>query len=303
VSPPASGLAAAEAPRAATLRAILLALFAFASFSTMDTLVKLLASRFAPVQIACFVAMAGLLPPVLAALLRQDPGRLATRAPRLQILRGLPMLVGGVAAFVAYSLLPLADAYAIAFTQPLIVTAMSLPLLGERVGWRLWAAVLVGFLGVLVVLRPGAGVLGLGALAAGINAVGNGLALVLIRRGRASDTAEAFALWGNLVIALGTAPALLWFWATPGPADLGLFLLAGLCGGTSFLTLSQAFRLAPAAVVAPFQYSQMPYALLVGLLVFGDRPDPITLLGAAIVIGSGLYILHHEAARGRAEPG
>jgi drug/metabolite transporter (DMT)-like permease len=298
VSPPVSALPAAGAPRAATLRAILLALLAFASFSTMDTFVKLLAERFPPVQIACFVATAGLLPPVLAALLRQDPGRLATHAPRLQLLRGVLMLVGGVAAFVGYSLLPLADAYAIAFTQPLIVTAMSMPLLGERVGPRRWAAVLVGFLGVLVVLRPGAGVLGLGALAAGINALGNGLALVLIRRAHATETAEAFAFWGNLVIALGTAPALLWFWTTPAAADLGLFLLAGLCGGTSFLVLSQAFRLAHAAVIAPFQYSQMPYAILVGLLVFGDRPDPLTLLGAAIVIGSGLYILQREATGG-----
>jgi drug/metabolite transporter (DMT)-like permease len=298
VSPPVSALPAAGAPRAATLRAILLALLAFASFSTMDTFVKLLAERFPPVQIACFVATAGLLPPVLAALLRQDPGRLATHAPRLQLLRGVLMLVGGVAAFVGYSLLPLADAYAIAFTQPLIVTAMSMPLLGERVGPRRWAAVLVGFLGVLVVLRPGAGVLGLGALAAGINAVGNGLALVLIRRAHATETAEAFAFWGNLVIALGTAPALLWFWTTPAAADLGLFLLAGLCGGTSFLVLSQAFKLAHAAVIAPFQYSQMPYAILVGLVVFGDRPDPLTLLGAAIVIGSGLYILQREATGG-----
>jgi drug/metabolite transporter (DMT)-like permease len=298
VSPPVSALPAAGAPRAATLRAILLALLAFASFSTMDTFVKLLAERFPPVQIACFVATAGLLPPVLAAFLRQDPGRLATHAPRLQLLRGVLMLVGGVAAFVGYSLLPLADAYAIAFTQPLIVTAMSMPLLGERVGPRRWAAVLVGFLGVLVVLRPGAGVLGLGALAAGINALGNGLALVLIRRAHATETAEAFAFWGNLVIALGTAPALLWFWTMPAAADLGLFLLAGLCGGTSFLVLSQAFRLAHAAVIAPFQYSQMPYAILVGLLVFGDRPDPLTLLGAAIVIGSGLYILQREATGG-----
>ncbi|MEK0083493.1 DMT family transporter [Benzoatithermus flavus] len=277
--------------RATVLRPILLTLFAYASFTTMDTLVKLLSARFHPVQIACLVAAAGLLPPVLSALLRREPKRLESRAPGLQLLRGLLMLVGGIAAFMAYALLPLADAYTIAFTQPLIVIAFSVPLLGERPGWRRWAAVVAGFLGVLVMLRPGAGVFGAGALAAMVNAIGNGLALVLIRRAAARDAAEAFAFWGNAVIAAGSALALPWFWTTPSGLDLGLFLLAGLCSGTSFLVLATAYRLAPAAIVAPFQYSQMPYAILIGLLVFGDRPDPLALLGAVIVIASGLYVL------------
>lgn len=289
----ASTLAARES-RAAIVRAILLTLAAYASFSTMDTLVKLLSARFPPVQIACLVAAAGLLPPLLSALLQGEPRRLASRVPGLQILRGLLMLVGGVAAFTGYALLPLADAYTIAFTQPLIVIALSWPLLGERVGWRRWAAVLVGFLGVLVMLRPGAGVLGVGALAAGVNAVCNGLALALVRRAGMRDAAEASAFWGNAVIAAGAALALPWLWVAPGLLDLGLFLLAGLCSGASFLMLAAAYRLAPAGIVAPFQYSQMPYAILVGLLVFGDRPDPLALLGAAIVIGSGLYVIRSE---------
>ena len=275
-------------------RAIRLALLAYAAFSTMDTLVKLLSASFHPVQIACLVAAANLLVPVLAALARGEPRRLRTKAPRLQLLRGLLMLVGGVAAFVGYALLPLADAYAIAFTQPLLVTALAVPLLGERVGVRRWAAIAVGFGGILLVLRPGSGIAGLGALAAIVNVLGNGLALTLIRRAHAQESAEAFAFWGNLVIALGTALALPWLWRTPDLAELGLFLLAGLCGGTAFLVLAQAYRLAPAAVVAPFQYSQMPYAILAGLVLFGDRPEPMTLLGAAIVIATGLYLLQQE---------
>lgn len=275
-------------------RAIRLALLAYAAFSTMDTLVKLLSARFHPVQIACLVAAMSLLVPVLAACLRGEPRRLCTRAPGLQLLRGLLMLIGGVAAFAAYALMPLADAYAIAFTMPLLVTALAVPLLGERVGARRWAAIGVGFAGVLVMLRPGSGIAGLGALAALVNVLGNGLALTLIRRAHARESAEAFAFWGNLVIAAGTALALPWLWRTPDLADLGLFLLAGICGGTAFLVLAQAFRLAPAAVVAPFQYSQMPYAILAGLVLFGDRPDPMTLLGAAIVIAMGLYLLQQE---------
>jgi drug/metabolite transporter (DMT)-like permease len=294
----AAALPTAAADRRATLRAVLLALLAYASFTTMDTLVKLLSARFHAIEIACLVAAAGVLPPVLSAFLQREPRRLATRAPGLQLLRGLLMLAGGVAAFTAYALLPLADAYTIAFTQPLIVIALSVPLLGERVGWRRWAAVLVGFTGVLVMLRPGAGMLGAGALAAGINALCNGLALALIRRASARDAPEAFAFWGNAVLAAGASLALPWFWTTPTLAELGLFLLAGTCSGTSFLMLAAAFRSAPAAVVAPFQYSQMPYAILVGLFVFGDRPDLWALLGAAIVIGSGLYVLQLEANGG-----
>ena len=276
------------------LRAILLALGAYASFSVMDTLVKLLSARFHPVQLACFVATAGLIPAMASAFLRRDPRVLASRARRLQLVRGLLMLLGGVAAFASYALLPLADAYAIGFTQPLIVTALAWPLLGERVGWHRWAAVLVSFLGVLIVLRPGAGVLGLGAAAALLNALCNGLAIALIRRAHAREPAEAFAFWGNAVIATGTALALPWFWVTPTLPELGLFLLAGLLGGSSFLTLAHAIKLAPAATIAPFQYSQMTYAILVGLFVFGDVPDPMTLLGAAVIIASGLYVLRQE---------
>lgn len=278
----------------AVLRAILLALGAYASFSVMDTLVKLLSARFHPVQLACFVATAGLIPAMASAFLRRDPRVLASRARRLQLVRGLLMLLGGVAAFASYALLPLADAYAIGFTQPLIVTALAWPLLGERVGWHRWAAVLVSFLGVLIVLRPGAGVLGLGAAAALLNALCNGLAIALIRRAHAREPAEAFAFWGNAVIATGTALALPWFWVTPTLPELGLFLLAGLLGGSSFLTLAHAIKLAPAATIAPFQYSQMTYAILVGLFVFGDVPDPMTLLGAAVIIASGLYVLRQE---------
>ena len=194
----------------------------------------------------------------------------------------------------AYALLPLADAYAIGFTQPLIVIALASPLLGERVGLRRWAAVVVSFVGVLIVLRPGAGVFGLGALAALVNALCNGTAILLIRRAHARETAEAFAFWGNAVIAAGTALILPWFWVTPSLSEFGLFLVAGLLGGFSSLVIAYALKLAPAATIAPFQYSQMTYAILAGVMLFYDVPDPITLLGAVVIIASGLLVLRQE---------
>ena len=114
--------------------------------------------------------------------------------------------------------------------------------------------------------------------------------------------AEAFAFWGNAVIAIGTAMALPWFWAAPSGGELGLFLVAGLLGGSSFLILAYALKLAPAASIAPFQYSQMTYAILVGIFVFGDLPDPLTLLGAAVIIASGLFVLRQETSSRAAAP-
>lgn len=286
--------------RGRTLLAVALANLAYATFTGMDTLVKLLSESFHPVQIACLVALVGMVPPVLAGLLRGGPRRLATRRPGVQLVRGLAMLVGGVAAFMAYALMPLADAYAVNFTQPLIITALAVPLLRERVEWQRWLAVAIGFMGVLVMLRPGGGVLGMGAMFALVNAFGNGLALLLVRRLGPDETAEACVLWGNATIVLGTAPLLFWLGRMPDLQQALLFLAAGACGGIAFLLLSRAYQMAAAGLLAPFQYCQMPYALVVGLLVFGQGPNLGTILGAAIVIASGLYLLERE--RRRPEP-
>lgn len=271
-----------------------LALAAFALFSAVDLLVKLASARLHPLQLVCIVAVLALVPPMAMVLARGDIRRLGTAKPLIHLMRGLAMLVGGVGAVFAYSLMPLADAYAVNFTLPLIVTALSWPLLGERVAWPSWLAVIIGFLGLLVMIRPGGSVLGIGAAFALINALFNGLALMLIRKLGPDEPVEACVLWGNLTIALGTAPTLFWIGQMPDLREALLLLGAGLGAGVSFLLLSRAFQLAPAAVVAPLQYSQMPLAIFWGYLVFGHRPEAGMLLGAAVVIGCGLFLIYRE---------
>lgn len=284
------------APR--VLAGMLMALAGALGYTAMDTLVKLLTARLPSVQILLIVYLVGMLPPLLWCLATGNRAALRSRRPLVQLVRGLAMLLASALFFHALSRLPLADAYALLFTMPLIITALSVPMLGERVGWRRLGAVLVGFAGVLIMLRPGGGLLEPAALGVLGCAAAAALSNVLIRRFGAVETALSFVVYGNLIAVAGTLPFAAAVWVTPLAAELPLLLTAGLLGGLAGLAVTTAYRVAPAAVIAPFQYMQMPGGLIVGYLLFGDLPEPLMLLGAAIIIGSGLYILHREARLG-----
>ena len=161
------------------------------------------------------------------------------------------------------------------------------------------ATVLVGFLGVLIMLRPGSGLFGAAALAALFGAVVHACNMLLLRRMRGVDPPEVFGIWGNGLTLLATALALPWLWRTPSPGDLALHAFAGIVAGSGFLLLVVAHARAPVSVLAPFQYSQMIYGIVLGVLLFGDLPRPATMVGAAVVVASGLYIFHREAVRRR----
>ena len=281
------------APR--VVAGMLTALAGALGYTAMDTVVKLLTARLPSVQILFVVYGVGVLPPLLWCLATGNAAALRSRRPLVQLVRGLAMLLASMLFFHALSRLPLADAYALLFTMPLIVTALSVPMLGEPVGWRRLVAVIVGFAGVLVMLRPGAGIVEPAALGVLGCAVAAGFSNVLIRRFGAVETAESFVVYGNLIAVIGTLPFAASVWVTPTAAEMLLLLMAGLLGGLAALAVTTAYRVAPAALVAPFQYMQMPGGLLTGYLLFGDLPEALMLLGAAIIIGSGLYILHREA--------
>lgn len=272
---------------------------AFALFTVMDTLVKWLSASY-PVHQLVFTNAAFALLPVLAMTLRRGGiARLRTRRLHLHVFRGMLGVVSGFLGFYAYSRLPLADAYAIIFTTPLLITALSVPILGERVGWRRWTAVAVGFLGVLVMLRPGVAPIGPGSLAALGAACASATAILLVRKLSATESTTAIALYSNLTV-IAVVGALLPFGGiVPDLWDLLLMAASGLIGGTALLILIAAYRRAPAALVAPFQYSQMIWAILLGLVIWGDVPDPAKLLGALIVAASGLFVVYRETALGR----
>ena len=275
-----------------TLTGIAMALAAMFLFSGMDGLSKYLAVDYHPIEIAAmrqvFTALA-LLPFVVRA-----PRALRATRPWLQIGRGLCMFGSSIFFIFGLSRLPIADASAIGFVSPLLVTALSIPFLGEKVGVRRWTAVIVGFTGVMIVVRPGTGAFNPAALFPLVSAAAWALGLILTRIMRSSDQVLTTIFYSTMVgLAVGGS-ALPLVWRTPDPAALALMATMGLLSAISQTLLIAAFARAAASILAPFSYSQMLWSTLIGYFVFATIPDAVTWTGAAIVIASGIYTLHRE---------
>ena len=195
------------------------------------------------------------------------------------------------------SRLPIADAIAISFAGPLFITALATPLLGERVGWRRWVAVMIGFAGVLVMIRPTGDMIRIAALFP-LSAACIGAFRDIVTRGLSrTDTSVSILTVSTVAVTLSGLLTLPYGWKTPLPMDVGLLAVAGLLLGSAHYFMIEAYRLAEAAVVAPFKYTSMVWAVLAGYLVWGDIPDDWTFAGSALVIASGLYILHRKTRR------
>ncbi|MDB2408050.1 DMT family transporter [Jannaschia sp.] len=284
--------------RTSPLPGILLALTAFALFSGHDVAVKMLGGGYAVFQIVFFSAL--LTFPLVTFMLLRDAqeGTLRPVHPWWTALRTVSAVITGFGAFYAFSVLPLAQVYAIIFASPLLITLLSIPILGEKVGLHRGGAVVVGLIGVLIVLRPGSVDLELGHAAALAAAFFGALSAVIMRRiGRDERTAVMmlYPLMGNFVV-MG---CLLPFVYRPMPLpDLGLWVTMASFGFLAGICLIQAYRRADAVLVAPMQYSQIIWAALYGWVFFGETIGLATALGAAVIIASGLYIVLREG-RGR----
>jgi len=219
------------------------------------------------------------------------------RYPKIQLLRAVLMIASTFLFVNGLRLMPLADTVAIAFVGPIFVTALAPVLLSEKVGWRRWTAVLVGFIGVLIILRPGGGALNWAALLPAGAAL-CGACRDLLTRGISQGEASGTTLfYSTLGVALAGAVMAPFGWQTPDLADLGLFALAGLLLSVAHFLHIETFRFAEAAVVTPFKYSALLWAMAIGYLAWGDIPDHRTFLGAALLVASGLYIFHREGRR------
>ena len=207
--------------------------------------------------------------------------------------------VSMVLGFYALSMLPLADATALGFSQPLFSVCVAALILREKVRWRRWSATVVGFIGVLVMVRPGAGSLQLGALVALANALTVSLSILLVRRLSDSETPlmilTQFAIWSTLLLA---APAI-WVWRWP--SAWGWVLAVGVSASATIgqYFWVQAFKAGEMSAVAPFEYLRLPFAVFMGWLIFGQMPEIWTYVGAVIVIASALYIAQREAQLAR----
>ncbi len=278
----------------APLQGIALMIAAFTTFAALDTTAKYLVQFYPPEQVVwarytghCVLALVILWPRNGAALLRSR--RLGT-----QVLRSLLLFATTCTNFVALQYLQLAETSAIFFSTPLIVALLSVPLLGERIGPRRWTAIMIGFLGVLVVVRPGLGLMHWAAGLSLLTAIGAALYQITTRKLAGVDPAATTQFYTALVGTLAITPLVPFTWQAPDLTGVLLMALLGALGGFGHWLLILAHRMAPAPILAPFNYTQIAPMVLLGFLVFGDLPDVWTVTGAGVVLASGLYLLYRE---------
>ena len=283
---------------AAPARAIVCMLIGVVLLALNDALIKSLTQDY-PVGEILFLRGVFVCPWIMVFAWRAG-GLRALRVVRVegQALRGLCVIASSFLFVTGLRYLPLADAIAVAFTGPLFVTAMAPYALGERVGWRRRLAVLAGFLGVLIMARPGGEAMQWALLfPLGAALCGGTRDLITRRISRTETTVSVLFVTTLMVVLAGLATAPLG-WAPLRAGDLWVFASSGtLIAGAHYLMI-EAFRLGEAALVAPFKYTSMVWALLFGFLIFGDLPDAWTLLGAGVVVLAGFYVLRRET-RGR----
>lgn len=267
-------------------------------FVSMDSVAKHLSQSYPVPQVvwARFVFHALLLALFLGPRLRATA---ITRRPGLQFLRSGLLTVTTILFFSGLHYLPLADANALMQVGPLVVTALSMPLLAEHVGIRRWAGVAVGFAGALIIVRPGSDAMQAAAFLPLAAATTYGLYQIATRMLSRSDAPLTTLFYTPAIGAAVMSLVVPFFWTAPDIEGWALMVLVGLIGGVSHFTLIKAFTAAPAATVSPFGYTSLVWAVLFGLVIFGDFPDVWTIVGASIIAGSGLYILHREHVRKR----
>jgi drug/metabolite transporter (DMT)-like permease len=219
----------------------------------------------------------------------------ATLRPRDHVLRGLSQSISQTCLVLAFSLMPLAGAVAINFSSPLFAALVSIVWLKERAGWVRSAALLIGFVGVLIVTNPGANSLTVGALFALINAVMYGTVTVAVRGMTRTESASTLVIWQLTVIAFFHSFLLLFGWRTPSLLDAALMFGSGFTNAVGQWFWTKALHLAPAAAVTPFYYLMLIWALIIGFIVWGDVPTLGLLVGSGIVVSTGLFLFLREA--------
>ena len=274
---------------------ILLMLAAVACFTALDGAAKVLVHDYSIVEIAWGRYLFNLL--LLSFFIpRLGMGGLVTTAkPVLQIVRGFLLLTSTASLFAALQFLPMADTYAITFISPIIVAALSVPLLKEQIRPSHWVAILCGFLGVIVVIRPGSGAVGSAAIFPLIMALAYATYQIVTRTMSAGESAITTVFYTALVGSASMSCALPVVWRVPTMAAWTLFFWMGLVGLIGQLLLFKAFRLAPASLLSPFAYTQILWACMIGYAVFGDVPDFWTAIGSLIIVASGLFLVCYAA--------
>lgn len=267
----------------------------------MDVLIKLLSARYPTFQIIFARNFFAFLPLMILFMRAGDWRFLRTQRLGQHMLRSVFGFSAMIGFFIGIGALPLATVYTIGFAGPILITALSVPLLGEKVGPHRWAAVVVGFIGVLIVLRPGAVDWNFGLTATVTATLFYALAMIQIRKLAAVEAGPTVVFYFTLFCTLASGLVLPFVWVTPASwLDLLMLMGVGILGGTAQILLTAGYRHSDASLLAPFEYSALVWAVVFGWFIFGDWPDEYTWAGSAVLIASGLYILWREVARRRA---
>jgi drug/metabolite transporter (DMT)-like permease len=289
------------------LKAILLKLASALLFAVMQTLVRALGDTFPVGQIVFFRSAFAILPVVLIYAWRHElRAAMRTKHPFAHVSRGATSVAGMFLNFGALARLPLVEATAISFVSPLITVGFAAVFLKERVRIYRWSAVVVGFLGVLVMLTPHLTLFSgvapassvVGAALALTAAFTNAGAVIQTRRLTDTETTPAIVFYFSLFCAVGGLLTLPFGWQTPGASQLVALVALGICGGLAHILLTESYRYAPASVVAPFDYTSMLWAFVLGYAVFGEVPTIAVFIGSIIVAGAGLFVLWRERQLG-----
>ena len=277
-----------------TRLAILFILITSVMFALLDTGVKFFGQFYPVLQIAWarYVFQMVLVPVVIGRTRPRDIIR--TKRPWLQVLRSLMMVGATLSFFTAVRYMSVAEAAAIGMISPLMVTALAIPLLGEKVGPRRWMAVACGLIGALIIIRPGYGVLSWAAILPVITAICYALYQITTRMLAEIDPPITTFFYSGAVGVVVLSLAVPFSWQTPTAGGWAMMISLGLLAGAGHYCIIQAIRRAPASVLAPFGFVQLVWVTILGYLVFGDVPDKPTILGAAIVVASGGYVYYRE---------
>src|ERR1700730_8939553 len=283
--------------RSARLAGIGLMLLSIFMFSFGDALGKFMVATYSVGQLLWLRACAALIV-LLPMIWRHRAEFVQLERPWLQLLRVTLSTLEVAAFFLATVYLPLADVVTYYLACPIFVTALSAIVLRERVGWRRWTAVLIGFCGVLIALRPSSQTVSWPAMIALGGSLSFAVLMLITRSLRATPdiVLASFQFTGPFLLGALMSP---FGWVPPGPGSLVLFAAAGCISVAALLCVNRSLKLAPASVVVPYQYSMIIWAVMFGHIVFGDVPEVATILGAAIIIGAGIYIFMRERALGR----
>ena len=278
----------------AILRAVLFMLLSTALLSCMHGLVRHVSHTLHPFEIAFFRNLFGLAA-VLPLVWRAGAAGFVTRRPGLQVLRGVIGMGAMLGWFYGLSVTPIAGATALSFTASIFASVGAALFLGERMRLRRWSAVIIGFMGALIVLRPGVETIGIGALAILFSSMCWGTNIVIVKRLGQTDNTVSIVVWMSLLLTLFSVFPALYVWQWPSWSELGWLLLLGTLGTGGHLAMVTALKLADATVLMPIDFTRLVWTSILGYLAFAESPDVWTWLGGTVIFASSAFIIYRES--------